>query len=112
LTVELYNLTPHLITVMPDEGKPVRIPPSGIVARCEVDRASLATLETAHYGALPVGKIRYRQAELPAPKAGVMLIVSIVVANASQRSDLLVVDDEVRDDQGRIIGCRRLSQLA
>jgi hypothetical protein len=109
--VEVLNLTPHLITVMPHDGEHVRIPQSGVVARCEVDRTSVAILETVEYGVLPVCKIRYHEAGLPEPKEDVMLIVSIVVAQASRRSDLLVVDDEVRDDQGRIIGCRRLAQL-
>ena len=49
---------------------------------------------------------------LPDPEEGVVWIVSRVVAEAAkERDDLLVTDDAVRDDQGRIIGCRALARI-
>jgi len=46
---------------------------------------------------------------LPDPPEGVYYIVSLAVAQAARRPDLLVPDDMVRDEQGRILGCRRFA---
>lgn len=44
---------------------------------------------------------------LPAPQPGVAYIVSRVVAEAARgRDDLFIVDDAVRDGEGRIVGAR------
>lgn len=48
----------------------------------------------------------------PDPACRVRYIVSRVVAEAARgRADLLIPDDTVRDEQGRIIGCRALARL-
>lgn len=109
--MEIRNLTPHAITLMPEFDQQVPIAPSGFVARCSVTRTSYRTIDDLDLGQLPLATITYGEDNLPPPIDGVMLIVSIVVALASRRSDLLVVDDEVRDQDGRIIGARRLAQL-
>jgi len=43
---------------------------------------------------------------------GTYYIVSLVTALAVRRGDFLVPDEEVRDSDGRIIGCRRLARVA
>jgi hypothetical protein len=49
---------------------------------------------------------------LPEPKENTYYIVSALVAGACKnRDDLVVPNDTVRDDQGRIIGCRSLAKI-
>lgn len=53
---------------------------------------------------------------LPAPRNGIYLVVSRITAEAARASgrttdDLLLTADLVRDDQGRIIGCKAFTQL-
>jgi hypothetical protein len=120
------NLTPHRIDVyhsdpgLSDQLK-VSFPPYGYVARAEeyshphgslhleIDHHNMTTYNvydipvfTKHFGT-PV--------DLPDRADGVMLIVSLITALAASENgrttdDLLVTHDHVRDDQGRIIGCR------
>ena len=50
---------------------------------------------------------------LPEPQEGTIFIVSALVAQALKgvRNDLVIPDDTVRDEQGRIIGCRALARV-
>ena len=43
---KIVNLTPHALNLMPEgpDGPTVTIPPSGIVARCTVDRVQVDTV--------------------------------------------------------------------
>lgn len=103
----IFNLTPHAINLLTDP--PLTISPSGEVARCEVHREVVGCLE-----GIPVNRTRFGQVEgLPAPRPGVAYIVSALVAQACpERTDVFVPDETVRDDQGRIIGCKALATLA
>mgnify|MGYP003092115823 FL=1 len=52
--------------------------------------------------------------DLPAPEDGIYYIVSVITANAAKAegrttSDLVITADPVRDDSGRIIGCKRFA---
>ena len=49
---------------------------------------------------------------LPEPQENTIYIVSALVAGAAKdRDDLVVPNDIVRDDKGRIIGCRSLARI-
>jgi len=49
---------------------------------------------------------------LPEPKENTYYIVSALVAGAAKnRNDLLIPNDTVRDEEGRIIGCRSLARI-
>jgi hypothetical protein len=49
---------------------------------------------------------------LPDPQPDTIYIVSAVVAQAvPDRPDVFIVDDAVRDEQGRIIGARALAHV-
>jgi hypothetical protein len=82
------NLTPHPITVV--DGADTRtFPPSGSIARVE----------------LPLGPVT----GVPDPQEGVQYIVSILVGEAlPARRDLVIPGKQIRDTDGRIIGCRCL----
>lgn len=110
----ILNLTPHAITLMVPSGAPITFPPDGRVARAAsiskpVDVLDLDGVEvevvSTEFGA-PEG--------LPDPEHGVRLIVSAITAAAAKAAgrsvgDLLLVSDPVRDQEGRIVGCRRFA---
>ena len=49
---------------------------------------------------------------LPEPKKDTYYVVSALVAGAAKnRNDLLIPNDIVRDEKGRIIGCRSLAKI-
>ena len=50
-------------------------------------------------------------AHLPAPQPGVGYFVSRFLAARVPRNDLYFPADEVRDENGRIIGCRALGRF-
>lgn len=105
--MEIVNLTPHEITFMGKET--ITISTSGIVARVTVKREQIGTLND-----LPIYRSVFGQVEnLPDPKADTVYIVSAMVAQAvkGKRDDIYIVDDTVRDENGRIIGCRALGVI-
>lgn len=112
--MKLVNLTPHALNLMPrgPDGPTVTIPPSGQVARCAVDRVQVDTV-TVDGITVPVNQTRFGQvSDLPDPQPDTIYIVSSLVAQAvPDRPDVLIVDDAVRDDQGRIIGARALAHV-
>ena len=115
-TGDFTNLTPHEVRLVDEEGETVLvIPPSGEVARPSETTASEETMFVD--GLWPVGSrtVIYDGAEnLPAAADDHMVyIVSRVTASAcTGRSDVYFPGGEVRDDHGRIVGCRRLDRFA
>jgi hypothetical protein len=109
--MNVINLTPHDVTVWLDDdplGGKVRFPASGQVAR-------LGTIElgTQSYpGVLaPVELVEFHHLENPPPQEdGTWYIVSLPTALAHPRKDFLVPYREVRDEDGRIVGCRMLAR--
>jgi len=112
--MKIVNLTPHPLNLMPEgpEGPVVTIPPSGQVARCTVDRVQVDTV-TVDGISIPVNQTRFGKVEnLPEPQEGTIFIVSALTAQAvPEREDVFITDDAVRDEQGRIIGCRALARI-
>ena len=105
--MRIVNLTPHEINFIL-EGKTMNIPSSG-VARCEMSSKKIGRV-----GNLDVYKNVYGNVSgLPEEKADTIYIVSALVAQAVKglRSDCYVVNDTVRDESGRIIGCRSLAKI-
>jgi hypothetical protein len=110
--MELENLTPHAVTLVGPDGQTVEIPPSGTVARCVVTRVTVGTVRVGTIE-VPVSVTSMGEVtDLPPARPGVAYVVSRVVAEAAtDREDLLVPDDAVRDDAGRIVGCRALARV-
>ncbi|MEV2911066.1 hypothetical protein ABNF65_21255 [Paenibacillus larvae] len=101
------NLTPHAVHIMPlgPEG-PVRTIPSSGEVRVATEREDVAYLS-----GIPINRTYFGKVEgLPKKQKGTMYIVSSITAQAApDRRDLLVPDDPVRDEEGRVIGCRALA---
>lgn len=112
--MRIVNLTPHDLNLMPEgpDGPVVTIPPSGQVARCTVDRVQVDTV-TVDGIVIPVNRTQFGAVTgLPDPQPDTIFIVSAVVAQAvPDRPDVFIVDDAVRDEQGRIIGARALAHV-
>jgi len=107
----LVNLTPHPIAIYGnnsiEDGPREVIPPSGTVAR-------LATIELGGTpgDVYPYELVEYGHAhDLPPKQDGTVYVVSLVVALAVHRDDLLAPYVEVRNGQGTMIGCRYLQKV-
>ena len=109
MSVHVINLTPHSLNLVTDSGT-VTIPPSGTVARVAVARESVGTV-TIDGVTVPLSRTTYGAVEgLPDPAPDTLYVVSAVVAAAAKdRKDLVVPDDLVRDEQGRVVGARGLA---
>lgn len=107
--MNIVNLTPHALNLVTDSGT-VNIPPSGTVARVSVTRDSAGTV-TIDGVTVPLSRTTYDVVtDLPDPAPDTLYVVSSLVATAARgRNDLVVPDDLIRDDQGRIIGARGLA---
>lgn len=113
MEVEAVNLTPHPIGFVDESNQPLLTVPTTTVAR-----VSAQTTTVGHFVIngvqIPRTHTEYGQVEgLPDQTPGVIYIVSgmIVSALAQQgihRDDLLVPGMQVRDEAGRVIGCRSL----
>ena len=112
--MNIVNLTPHALNLMPGgpDGPTVTIPPSGQVARCAVDRVQVDTV-TVDGITIPVNQTRFGAVSgLPNPQPDTIYVVSAIVAQAApDRADVYIVDDAVRDEQGRVIGARALAHV-
>ena len=104
----IVNCTPHAINVMDSEGKEIlTLEPSGICPRCSVERKKVGDIN-----GIPINKSVFGDVyDLPSPQPDTIYIVSRLVAEATRREDLYIVDDAVRDENGRIIGCRALASV-
>lgn len=68
-----------------------------------VDEIISVPIYTTHYSEV---------VDLPDPHDGIVYIVSSLVATrVHDRDDVFIPDDSVRDDRGRIIGCRSLGRI-
>ena len=105
----LVNLTPHALSLVVG-SETVTVPPSGTVARVTVTRESAGTVIVDGVQ-VPLYRTTYGAVEgLPAPAPDTLYVVSSLVAAAARdRRDLVVPDDLVRDEQGRVIGARGLA---
>lgn len=106
-TKHVVNLTPHAITILSRwDGK--------VLARYEPEETpARVSSETVHMGDLngiPVTQTIFGEVTgLPPEEENTWYIVSRMVAEAAKgRVDLLVPGLQVRDDDGRVIGCQSL----
>jgi hypothetical protein len=111
VTVRLVNLTPHAINICRGDAQ-ITVPPSGIVARVATTKDVIETI-TVDGVEIPVHKVVFGPVEnLPDPVAGTYFLVSAIVAQAvTDRADLVIVDDAVRDAEGRVVGARALAKI-
>ena len=108
---KIINLTPHSVNVIRDDNSvAITIEASENVARCSQTIDIVDTINVNNI-AIPVSSSSYGEVvDLPAPQDDTYYIVSRLVMSACpNRQDLLVPNDLVRDEAGRVIGCRSLA---
>ena len=111
--MKMFNLTPHAVNLMDDNNTVIAtFTPAGIVARAKQVNTLIGTVD-ANGVPVPVYRAVYGAIEnLPEPKEGCVYLVSALTAQAAKgRDDVYVTMDPVRDDQGRIIGCRAFGKI-
>ncbi len=103
------NLTPHAINFVNADGTQLlAVEPSGTIAR-----VTATTVTVGEIDGIPVTRSEYSDVTgLPAPEDGVVYVVSSLVAQrCADRDDVFIPNESVRDDQGRIIGCKSLGRV-
>ena len=106
--VVLVNMTPHQLNIVQLDGEVLTVAPSGFVPRC----SSTEVVDGTIGGLIELTRQTLGEVEgLPDPIPGAFYVVSRLVASAANRPDLLVPGQGIRDDKGRIIGCKGLSRL-
>lgn len=107
--MKIVNLTPHDINIIGEIGEVVQtFPASGELARCSVSREQVDVIN-----GIPVNRTVFGAVTgLPEQQEGVVYVVSALVAQAVDgRDDVVIPDDAVRDEQGRIVGCRAFARV-
>ena len=106
--INIINLTPHEVNIILENGNIINIPASGTIARCKVERQIINNIN-----GIPITQTKFGEIEdLPDPQPNTIYIVSSLVAQAvPHRTDVFIPDDCVRDDQGKITGCRSLGRI-
>lgn len=103
----IINLTPHSINIIAEDGNVLKTyAPSGVIARCISVRTPSGELDGVRINRTSFGEVE----GLPEYKEETYYIVSALTANgAPERRDLLLTDEAVRDEAGRIVGCKALA---
>ena len=104
----IINLTPHVINIINIHQEYMNeelIHPSGIIARVSEQSKHFCFIGEVEIIKKVLGVVE----NLPEPKDGVFYIVSAMVRMAApERKDILSPGDQVRDMEGKIIGCKNL----
>ena len=113
IKVKIVNLTPHKITFISDKGN-LSIDPSGTIARVSAKVEETGHIYVTKFGlSIPITTTVYGEVEgLPDPKENTIFVVSSLVAQrVPEREDVFIPNESVRDENGRIIGCRSLGHI-
>lgn len=112
--MEIINMTPHAVTLMDNENTIIKVvAPAGMTIRLTQETEVVGSLD-----GIPLTRTKYGDplvvseegtSAMPAVEEGVYYVVSAMVKNAlPERADFLVPAEQVRDEAGRVIGCRSL----
>lgn len=105
--MNIINLTPHEINFIHGD-EIVSIPASGTVARL-----TSKTVVTGEIMGIPVTETVYGEVTgLPDEDGENIYVVSaLVAAQCKNRFDVFIPNESVRDENGRIVGCRSLGRI-
>lgn len=110
--MRIVNLTTHDVVVYDGPNPILRFPVTGTFARLAEQATSKSPVQVEEQ-TVPVEQVAYLPSVvgLPEPQPDVGYLVSRVLAAEVRRPDLYFPAEEVRDGQGRIIGCRKFGQF-
>lgn len=109
---KIFNLTPHRINIINDDGVEIMSFESMGVARADssetvVDNINGIDIVHMTYGA-PIGLPEYADEVFYIVS---MLTISAAISVGRTTDDLLTTADLVRNDKGQIVGCKKLSRV-
>ena len=106
---KIINCTPHAINFLREDNSVLAtVEPSGTIARASQTREAVGEVNGIVVNQCSYGSVT----GLPDPQDGTIYLVSALTAQACRdRSDVFITDDAVRDDSGRIIGCRAIVRI-
>lgn len=116
-TIEIINLTPHYVNLVDPKTREIihTFPTCNTAPRC---RQSTEIEETVVIKGtdktITLTRTEYGEAsELPDPQPYRIYIVSDIIAKKYQktRDDLRIINGQIRDDHGKVIGCRSLGRI-
>ena len=112
--MNLVNLTPHRINVMDAHGSIVTIEPSGEVARLESHstEVGIVPLDNPNTEIVLYEKDLGIVMNVPEPKENTLYIVSMAVASALRRKDVVSPGELIRDDEGKPVACEGFSTFS
>jgi len=100
--MSIINLTPHVINV-----NSLAISPSGTVARVTSATKVVGVIDGIDIVETSFGEVQ----GLPEKVEGTFLLVSALVRLAvKNRSDLLSPGEQIRDSEGKVVGCKNLTR--
>jgi hypothetical protein len=107
--MKFVNLTPHVIMLETEFGR-LELKSSGF-ARSSMIIEDLEPMGDSVTGRIMRKRVKYGPVEgLPGPEDGTIYIVSrLTKQQIPNRSDCLVPEDPIRDEEGNVIGCRALA---
>lgn len=109
---KIRNLTPHAIFIVDEDSNALTVFESEGIARAEQKDEPAGELN-----GIPLVKTTFGEPiDLPKPEENTYLIVSLATANAAKAAgrttkDLLLTSGVVRDEKGRIIGCKAFAVM-
>jgi hypothetical protein len=102
---KVVNLTPHEINIVGEQNR--NILPSGQVARVTEEIKRVGTVD-----GIPIIHKTFGEVEgLPEPQSDTVFIVSLLVAQAAKRIDVLAIGETVRNEKGQVIGAKSLAMV-
>ena len=109
--MKIINCTPHDVNIITESGN-ITFPRSGIIPRLTEQQVKINSVNSNGIE-IDIMQKSFSEVEgLPEPKENTIYIVSALVAGAvKNRDDLVVPNDTVRDEAGRIIGCKSLAKI-
>lgn len=109
--MRIVNLTPHKISIQSDNGKMFDVAPSGLICRLSEKRVIIDTVRVLDMN-INVYATEYGDIEnLPEPEPNTIYVVSALVAQVANRSDVFAPGKAIRDTEGRVIGADGLSKI-
>ena len=107
--MKIVNLTPHTINFLAEDNSVLAtVEPSGMIARAAQTREKVGEVNGIAVNQCSYGAVT----GLPDPQDDTIYLVSALTAQACRdRNDVFITDDAVRDENGRIIGCRAIARI-
>lgn len=109
--IKVVNCTPHDVNLITEKGN-ITFPRSGIIPRLTESQKKINSVNSNGIEIDIMEKSFLEPEGLPEPQENTIFIVSALVAGAiKNRDDLVIPNDIVRDEAGRIIGCKNLARI-